>query len=329
MLLMQIAPPLGISLQIEPHFGFAGELRFPSGKRHLFKDASLNVNGAASADIARDKAYAKFFLSNRGISVPSGQTFFSDRLNGRLIEHQRRGRAEAVQFATRIGFPIYVKPNNSSGGAFVTKVNSEDDLANVIERLFLVHDVVLIERPVLGNDFRLVVFDERLHIAYRRIPLHVIGDGDTELSELIGRAREKLLGQSSQRNANIEVDDFRIDLNLKAMGKSRSWVPECGRLVQLLDCANLSAGGSPEDVTELVNPEFAAIVVSAADALGLRFCGVDLIATDICLSPDLQEWAVIELSPSPGLDNYCSLGREAVARVHDLYRRLLVVCSSQ
>jgi hypothetical protein len=46
LLIEEVAPTLGIKVELEPEYGFAGELIFPDGRRHLFRNTNFNVNPA-------------------------------------------------------------------------------------------------------------------------------------------------------------------------------------------------------------------------------------------------------------------------------------------
>src|SRR5947199_5620486 len=120
MLIAEIAPAMGIAVELEPEYKYAGELIFPGGKRHLFRNTNFNVNPAGAAELAKDKGYTSFFLRKHGLNAPINKAFFSEKLNANLPVERRRGIREAIEFAEELGFPVFVKPNNLSQGALVT-----------------------------------------------------------------------------------------------------------------------------------------------------------------------------------------------------------------
>ncbi|GAB7262364.1 hypothetical protein DaDZ19_40350 [Dickeya ananatis] len=75
-LLSEIAPTLGIQIEFEPEFGFVGEITFPDGKKHLFKNRNLNLNLSASSDIAKDKFYTNYFLQKKRVQCSKRKNFF-------------------------------------------------------------------------------------------------------------------------------------------------------------------------------------------------------------------------------------------------------------
>src|SRR2546426_2961369 len=98
-LIEELGPTMGVSVELEPEYEFAGELVFPSGKRHLFRNTNFNVNPAGSTEIAKDKGYTSYFLRKHGFRVPTGRAFFSEKLNANLPVGRRRNIDDAVRFA--------------------------------------------------------------------------------------------------------------------------------------------------------------------------------------------------------------------------------------
>jgi D-alanine-D-alanine ligase-like ATP-grasp enzyme len=323
LLIQELGPTMGIAVELEPEYGFAGELVFPDGRRHMFRNTNFNVNPAGSTEIAKDKAYTNYFLRKHGYRVPEGKTFFSERLNLNIPEAKRRGIDEAVKYATQLGFPVFAKPNNLSQGAFVTKVHTTQELTSVANAIFERTDVMLVEVPCSGADYRVVVLGSEVISAYKRVPLRVIGNGKSTIAGLLEDAQAALADQG-RPNSEIDLSDCRIDIKLRSLSQNRSWIPLVNETVQLLDNANLSTGGTSFDVTENVHPAFAQIAIAATKTLGLTLCGVDILTDDIQQPPDSQVWTIIELNAAPGLDNYSSLGDAQAERVKSLYRKILL-----
>lgn len=321
-LIEEIAPSMGIRVELEPEFGFAGELVFPNGKRHLFRNTNFNINPAGSTEIAKDKAYTSHFLRKHGFPVPDGRTFFSDKLNANLPPAQRRGVRDAMAYAGTLGLPVFVKPNNLSQGACVTKLHDAADLPAVAEDIFSRTAVMLVERACPGRDYRVVVLGDRIISVYERVPLSVTGDGVHTIDALLSQARQDLERQG-RPNSEIDTADPRIDLKLRSRGLQRTTVPPAGEHLFLLDNANLSTGGMSIDVTDAIHPGFADIAVRATRALGLRLAGVDILCDDIASDATGQTWHILEVNAAPGLDNYAALGGAQAERVRDLYRRIL------
>jgi D-alanine-D-alanine ligase-like ATP-grasp enzyme len=316
-ILKKIAPEIGAELLIEPEYGFVGQVTFRSGKKMLFRGSNFNVNRLGSVEIARDKGYSSFFLRTFGYKTPEGQTFFSEKLCRNLVI--KRTIDDGLTYAQQLGFPVILKPNNRSQGMLVTKVYTKRDYYRVARQIFKKSAVLLVQKYYAGRDYRVVVLDDEVISAYERIPLAIIGDGQSSIRELLKRKQDLFL--KSDRDTVIDVDDFRIKLKLSRQKLSLDSVPPSAKSVYLLDNANLSAGGEAVDVTRNLHPSFQELAVRITKDMGLRLCGVDILADDITVS--LKDYVIIEINGAPGLDNYASMGRAQVEVVESLYLKVL------
>ena len=77
-LITKLAPKVGAKVIIEPEWGIVGQIIYPNGVVRSLRMYSLDLNYIASADIARDKDYARFFMKKKGYPVAEGETFFED-----------------------------------------------------------------------------------------------------------------------------------------------------------------------------------------------------------------------------------------------------------
>jgi glutathione synthase/RimK-type ligase-like ATP-grasp enzyme len=319
-LLARIADKAGVRIELEPEFQFAGRIIFPDGNTHVFRANNLNINRAGSVAIADDKNYTSYFLSRAGLRVPRELSFFSAKLVEKLDPAKRRSPRHACDFATSVGFPVIVKPNNGSLGNLVIKAHSAEEIVSASKRIFERYDVALVQEFLSGNDYRIVVLGDAIISAYQRTTLYVSGDGRSTVEQLILRKKANLASQA-RPNTEIDPSDFRIDAVLHRHGLNRASVLPDGSIQPLLDNANLSSGGDARDITSLLHPRLADIAVKASRSLGLNLCGVDVICADA--TKPSADYVIVELNASPGLDNYASVGQAQARRVDDMYLKIV------
>lgn len=217
-------------------------------------------------------------------------------------------------------FPVYVKPVDGSQGQNVWRCRSDDDLLRALEVFEQERiRVALVERAVDLPDFRLTVLDGVLISAYRRIPLSVVGDGRSSIQSLLQSKRDDFA--ATGRKVSLREMDGRITSRLTAFGLGWTHVPMDGEVVPLLDLSNLSAGGTPIDLTAAVHSRWAELASRVAREFGLRLCGVDLACAD--LTDHRGIYSVLEVNASPGFEHYGSLGGEQVGIVRDMYCKVL------
>lgn len=319
-ILCNIAPRIGASVLMEPKWNIVGQITFSSGRRSYFRHSTLDLNPMGSSEIAKDKDHSNFFMKSMGYSVvPGSEIFFSDDWAS-VIGVPNRNIKAAYQHALKLGFPVVVKPNSGSQGAGVSFVQNKQELYKAVRAVFKRDRIVLVQQPVRGVDYRVVVLDDKIISAYERIPLNVVGNGKSTIIQLLKVKQRKFV--ASGRDTKIKVDDPRITLKLKHQRLSFDSIPAKEERIYLLDNANLSTGGDSVDITDKVHPDFKKLAVNLTRDMGLRLCGVDLmVAGNISEKP--KDYWILEINSAPGLDHYAKIGEAQEKIVEDLYLEVL------
>jgi cyanophycin synthetase len=241
-----------------------------------------------AADIAADKYRAKQILKAASVPVPDGCLIYD------LSE-----LPAAVEY---VGFPLVIKPvDGNQGKAVFTEVNTIDEARSAFAKARLFSGRVLVEKYCRGRDYRLLVINYRFVAASLRTPAMVTGDGRSSVRELVDMVNSDPARGEDHENilTRIRLDDPSSEF-LASQNMSPESIPSRGQKVYLRRTANLSTGGTAEDVTEEVHPEIARMAERAARAIGLDICGIDFIAGDISKPPDKTTDAVIEVNAAPG-----------------------------
>ena len=204
-----------------------------------------SVTSAIAVDIASDKDLTTRLLSAAGLPVPKQDSV--------------RSADQAVRAAERIGYPVVVKPLDGNHGRGVC-LDLQDEEA--VRAAFAVADEqsrrgwVIVESFVTGRDYRCLIIDGRMAAIAERVPAHVIGDGVSDVQQLIdltnadprrGVGHEKIL-------TRIRVDDAAEGI-LAAQGHTLESVPSEGEMVKLALTGNMSTGGISIDRTFEAHPE--------------------------------------------------------------------------
>lgn len=317
--LRKIASKIGASVVMEPKWNIVGQIIYKSGQKRYFSYSCLDLNPLGASEIAKDKDYANFFMKKMGYPViPKSKTFFSNEW-AKAIGSPRNIDA-AYCYAKRLGFPVIVKPNSGSQGTGVTLAHTKREFYRAMRVIFKRDRVALVQQPVRGKDYRLVVLDDKVISAYERIPLNVVGDSTSTIERLLQKKQHRFT--ASSRDTKIKLNDPRITEKLKRQGLNFSSIPVRGKLIYLLDNANLSTGGDSVDVTNIAHPAFKRIAIQVTKDMGLRLCGVDLmVAGDITEKPSIY-W-ILEINASPGLDHYAQTGLIQEKIVENMYLKVI------
>jgi cyanophycin synthetase len=242
-----------------------------------------------SVEIAQDKELTKELLGRVGVPVPEG----------RVIETIE----EAWPAAEWVGLPVVVKPKDGNQGKAVSvNLQTEEQVLAAAALAFEYDSQVIVERFLPGQDFRLLVVNDRLIAAAQRRPAMVVGDGMHNIRDLVTMLNEdprRGHGHGSSLT-RIRMDEA-ARLTLTKQGFDWESVPGAGQEVLLRDNSNLSTGGTATDVTDDVHPDNAAIAVLAARTLGLDIAGVDVVCRSIRRPLAEQAGGIVEVNAAPGL----------------------------
>jgi cyanophycin synthetase len=260
-----------------------------AAKQRRILAAETDRTGAVAETIAQDKELTRTLLAESGIPVPEGRPVTD--------------AADAWAVAEEIGAPVVVKPRygNQGRGVSVNLVTREE-----VEKAWILANEqdasVVVERFVHGSDYRVLVVGGKMVAAARRHPPIVTGDGIATVRQLVDRVNEdpRRCGDHATSLSPMVIDEVAVAV-LREQGMTEESVPEAGRSVMLRRNANLSTGGSAEDVTDVVHPDVAARAVEAARIIGLDVAGIDLVMDDITKSLESQRGVVIEVNAAPGL----------------------------
>lgn len=259
------------------------------GARQRRIQATVTGNTSQIATrIAGDKQLTRRLLQQAGIPVPRGVVV--------------RDADSALREARRLSTPVVIKPADANHGKGVrTSLTAAADIALAFEQARQFSSRIIVEEFIEGADYRVLIVAGELVAASRREPPWVIGDGSSSILALISRTNEDPARGEGHSKAltRIAADQHTVE-HLKAKGMTLESVPLAGECIVLRDNANLSTGGSAEDVTAQVHPATKYACERAARQIGLDVAGVDLVCRDIAM-PLAHQGAIIEINAAPGL----------------------------
>lgn len=317
-LIKKLGRRLGARVFLEPRFGCAGQIIFKNGSKKYFRNACLDINPMGASEIAKDKDYASYFLRRLGYPTPQGQAFCNSEW-AKSIGSKRTPRV-AYHYAKKIGFPLFIKPNSLNRGAHVYKVFNLKELKEAVAAISSHDNNFLIQKVIAGQDYRLVVLDNKLISAYERLPLSIIGNGHSTIRQLLTKKLKYF--QKQKRQVNTNLNDPRTVLHLRHLKLTWQSVPAKNSIITLLDNNNLSSGGTAIDVTKKIHPSLRHLAINITQDMGLHLCGVDLIINGRIDQP-VKDYCVLEINASPGLNNYSLIGPKQKKAVEQLYLQVL------
>lgn len=259
--------------------------------RHCFWLSESESNSAAG-EIATHKGLARNLLSENGIPIPPG-CFIS-----------AADRAQALGEASRIGYPLVVKPaQGQKGRAITTDIRSDAELKEAIERGFASpygRNGVILERCIPGSDYRFFASKDKVISVVRREPASVVGDGVSTLAALVEEANAVRSANPYLARYPLRIESKLVGELLRKQGVDTGTVLKYGQRVRVSSVANLSQGGTSYEVRDSTHRTLRKLAVEAVRAIpGLAYGGVDLILEDHRKPIDSQDAAVIEVNARP------------------------------
>ncbi len=263
-----------------------------------------------AVDIACDKEETKRMLNMASIPVADGDICVDEE--------------DLEDTIKKIGYPIVIKPldGNHGKGASINVKTWEDALEGLTYAKKYSRRVI-VEKFITGFDFRVLIIDNKLVAAAKRVPAHVVGDGQNSIQQLIDSTNKDPRRGYGHENVltQIEIDRDSEDL-LEKLGYTVDTIPKKEEIVYLKSTANLSTGGTSVDVTDMMHPENIFLCERISRVIGLDICGVDIMAENLTQPLKENGGCILEVNAAPGFRMHLApsegLPRNVAAPVIDM-----------
>lgn len=259
------------------------------GKHSKMVEATIcDETSGLAIDIACDKLLTKEVLVNQCIPVARG---------GKV-----ENTLDLLLKADSIGYPIVIKPRfgNQGKGVFVN-IKNEKQALEAYNLLSKNYEDIMIEKHIIGRDYRACIVDGQVIAVAERIPPFIIGDGVSTVRLLINEInKDERRGNGHEKSlTKIKMDEALLAYISKGGYDLESILKKDEKLT-LRENANLSTGGISIDCTEFICEENIEICKRVAKTIGLNICGIDICCNDISV-PLTKEDAIIEVNAAPGI----------------------------
>lgn len=239
-------------------------------------------------ELACDKEDTKFLLEQAQVEVPRGEII--------------RRESSLEETCRYVGFPLVIKPVGGNHGRGITvNVMNVEDARVAFHAAKEVSAAVIVEKFITGEDYRLLVINNVLVAAAKRTPAHVIGNGVSTVKQLVDEVNKDPRRGYGHENVltQITINDLTKSI-LKGKGYTEDSVIAKDEVLILKDTANLSTGGTAEDVTDIVHPANVSMAERISKIIDLDICGIDIMTTDISKPLSETGGAVLEVNAGPG-----------------------------
>lgn len=232
-----------------------------------------------------NKVATKVILRANNISTPKG-----------ILAHSLKECIEGIQ-EEKLSYPLICKPLDGSLARGMTwDICSQKKLPRAILTAQKAYKKTsssavpfIVEEVVIGDEYRIIVFQNQVLACVKKLPATVTGDGCSTLQELI-----LAFNKTRRHGFEIKVDSV-VKETLKRERLTLASVLPDNSVLKLRHNLNMSDGGRAIDCTAQVHPKIRQACVRATQAVGLTFGGLDVITEDITK----DKYTILEINSRP------------------------------
>ncbi len=295
------AAELGIT--VEDLAEGAYEFKLGDKTRRVRKGPLFDVDNAFAYWLCGDK-YATFeTLRKYGFQqVPRYKKYSLGAIKEARQDFLQRNRAVVIK-------PCF----GTSGGKGVTAdIRSMSKLNRAIYHSLMYDGNYLMEDFIEGDNYRFLLFKDKILDAYQRIPANVRGDGKNDIKNLIRIENDRRARERKQLMLNPIVIDNDVKQSLLNKKKSLNYVPQEDEIVYVKTAVNHRAGGESRVISGTIHEDIINDCKTIMRIMDITLGGIDIITKNIEKPLAETGGAVNEVNTSPGLSNK---KKEVVKRV--------------
>jgi LDH2 family malate/lactate/ureidoglycolate dehydrogenase/D-alanine-D-alanine ligase-like ATP-grasp enzyme len=257
------------------------------------RENEIQIDDSTVLNLAGDKLATHRLLSQGGLPVPR-------QIVVTLGEYDR-----ALSHLRAYGGPLVVKPAAATGGGagVTTNVFTDAQLRLAMARSRTYGADILIEEQIEGDCYRVLFMDGKHIDTILRRPPAVVGDGRSTIWQLLREENKRRIEQGAARSHVLIAADLDLANTLARQGLGLWSRPAAGAVVRLKQVINQNALQENAPAGELLCPDIIAAARKAAEFVGLRLAGVDIICRDPSRSLGAGGGAIIEVNGEPSF--YC------------------------
>lgn len=255
------------------------------------------INSATSTYIVNDKSHTINILRNNNFNTAEGDYFFLTN-EFRKFRPDGKEKEDAINYGRKVNYPLYIKPNNGSRGAFVEKLYNEADLIKYIDTYGSKLQCVRIEKPLKGNEWRLFVVDGEIKFGYKRTSPEMEFDGIHTIEEHINfkSKEQEQYGYKSLSSKSSYIVNYLKDNHITLED-----IPSKGSKMPFSPAQNLSLGGYVSNYSESFSSELNDFTNKIAKIFNLRVFGLDVYSELDSLSP--ESLSILEINGNPSMES--------------------------
>lgn len=267
-----------------------------------FQEGDVSLNNIVAVNIASNKYIANQLLSKEGIPVPKATAYTKEEFYDRKL------------FVDDLRFPVVIKPTwgTGYGTGVICKIPNATELNTLLRKSYEKYPCISIEE-YHGNlrSFRVLVFNGEVIALMERIPAHVVGDGKSNIHELIEIENKKREEPNLKMPFGKIIMTEETDIIFREMKISPTDIPAEKQKIPIRLTCNAAVGGTVVGLHRTaICKENADLAIRAAKVLNLKLVGLDYLCQDLEIPIDKSGGCIIEANHCPDITahEYSPLG---------------------
>lgn len=247
----------------EMSYGYMLKLK-KNNREHYIIGYRFELNNQVSAAIAKDKYATYEILKKNNIPVVEYKILFNEEAREKYC---RKGSVEiATEYFYKNNEHIVIKPNTGHEGIGVYFCDKKEKIKSILNEVYKQNNsIVLCPYYNIKTEYRTIYLNGQCMITYGKNIPYLIGDGKSNIKELI------------KKEQNLELEDIRKE-NLKDV--DFNYIPKENEKVEIFWKHNLSGGANPKILEEgELKTKIQNIVRQTAEAININFASIDVIET--------------------------------------------------
>jgi glutathione synthase/RimK-type ligase-like ATP-grasp enzyme len=211
-----------------------------------------------------------------------------------LITHKNKNK---ILKDTILGFPCVLKPIDGTGGKDVNSfINNKENFKKILNLLIKKYNKVLYEQHIIGKNYRILIFENKIIDVIERQNPFIIGNGFNTIVQLIEKKNKK-----NKKNKIFETKMNKADWGyIKKQGYNKNDILPKNTKVIITNTVNVHNGAIPVRINLDSIPEINKKMFLKATSLMKLICsGIDFISKDITVPYNINNSKIIEINSIP------------------------------
>lgn len=254
-----------------------------SRNEHHFSISIGDETNEKALNICENKEKVRQHLISNYIPVPLGEKFSGAQEND-----------EILSYASKIGYPVILKPIDNTNKHMFMKINDDEELYNLLNHDKFDYQDFILEEYVCGENYRIFVIENQVVGALNRIDTSIVGDGVHTIKELVSQKNKQKKLNPTLTNKLIKIDS-KVDKNLANLGYTIHSIPKKDEIIE-----HFSKNKSPIDVTKQLSSQ----LKSSAINVGKSIPSLTMYSVDIVINSKKEKPTILNINAQPEIDEY-------------------------